>query len=97
MEYMSLLMHASAHGQLSIEVEMLLDQGAQVNLQTSLGNSALVFAVAAASPHSPKNGDPDIVTALLRAGAATKLGDRSGDTAMAVKLSCPTEVIRARW
>ena len=87
----TMLMRASAKGHHRL-VELLLQRGANVNLQDSDGNSALIFAVVAMRKGSV--GNLAIVRGLLRAGADVQLSSAKGWTAVeqAVKLECPKEV-----
>ena len=75
------LMVASTHGRYEIS-ELLLERGAQVNLQDSQGRSALMYAVV----KDERIPDKDAVgqaRLLLQHGANPQLEDREGNTALA--------------
>ena len=71
----TMLMFGSLHGQSQL-VDMLLGRRASVDLQNSLGGTALMSAAA--------GGHPGIVRRLLQAGAQTGLRDVKGWTALAI-------------
>jgi len=70
-------------------VELLIANGAAVNLQARNGRTALMYAA--------KNGDTQAVKALLRSGASVDIADNEGRTALmeAVRFSCDKDTIRA--
>ena len=85
----TLLMNATAGGQLKI-IELLIQRGANVNLQDSNGMNALVYAVVATREGGP--GSVAIVRELLRAGADVQLRtEKHGYTALdfAEQFKCP--------
>ncbi|HKP37790.1 MAG TPA: ankyrin repeat domain-containing protein [Pyrinomonadaceae bacterium] len=70
-------------------VELLIANGAEVNLQARDGSSAIMYAA--------KNSDIQAVKALLKSGALVNLADNEGETALikAVRFSCEEDIIRA--
>jgi hypothetical protein len=70
-------------------VELLITNGAVVNLQARDGGTALMYAA--------KNGDAQAVKALLKSGASVNIADNEGETALmnAVRFSCDEDTIRA--
>ena len=70
-------------------VELLIANGAAVNLQARDGRTALMYAA--------KNGDTRAVKALLKSGASIKIADNEGETALmnAVRFSCDEGTIKA--
>jgi ankyrin repeat protein len=70
-------------------VELLIANGAAVNLQARDGCTALMYAA--------KNGDTQAVKALLKSGASVNIADNEGQTALmnAVTFSCDEETVRA--
>ena len=74
LEGMTLLMGAAASGGQEAMVWMLLQRGASVNLQDSLGATALMHAAA--------HGHTTIAQALLDAEADASLQSKSGSTAL---------------
>jgi ankyrin repeat protein len=70
-------------------VELLIANGAMVNLQARDGRNALMYAA--------KNGDTQAVKALLKSGASVNIADNEGETALmnAVTFSCDEETVRA--
>ena len=70
-------------------VELLIANGAAVNLQARNGRTALMYAA--------KNGDTQAVKALLKSGASVSIADNEGQTALmnAVTFSCDEETVRA--
>src|SRR6266849_5857877 len=70
-------------------VELLIANGAAVNLQARNGRTALMYAA--------KNGDTQAVKALLKSGASVNIADNEGQTALmeAVRFSCDKDTIRA--
>jgi len=69
-------------------VELLIANGAAVNLQARNGRTALMYAA--------KNGDTRAVQALLKSGASVNTADKDGETALmnAVRFSCDEDTIR---
>ena len=69
-------------------VELLIANGAAVNLQARNGRTALMYAA--------KNGDTQAVKALLKSGASVNTADNEGETALmkAVTFSCDEDTIR---
>src|SRR5712691_866000 len=55
-------------------VELLIANGAAVNLQARNGRTALLYAA--------KNGDTQAVKALLKSGASVNIADNEGQTAL---------------
>lgn len=70
-------------------VELLVANGAEVNLQARDGRTALMCAA--------KNGDAQAVKALLRSGASVNVADNEGETALlkAVFFACDEETVKA--
>ncbi len=70
-------------------VELLIAKGAEVNLRSSDGTTALMYAAG--------NGDTQAVNALLRNGATVNAADNDGETALmkAAASSCNEETVRA--
>jgi ankyrin repeat protein len=70
-------------------VELLIANGAMVNLQARDGRTALMCAAG--------NGDTRAVKALLKSGASVNIADNEGQTALikAVRFSCDEDTIRA--
>jgi ankyrin repeat protein len=70
-------------------VELLIANGAVVNLQARDGSNALMYAAG--------NGDTQAVKALLKGGASVNIADNEGQTALmkAVRFSCNEDTIRA--
>ncbi len=70
-------------------VELLITNGAAVNLQSGDGSTALMYAA--------RNGDTQAVNVLLRNGALVNLADKEGETALmkAAASSCNEETVRA--
>ena len=70
-------------------VELLIANGAAVDLQARDGRTALMYAA--------KNGDARAVKALLKSGASVNIADNEGETALmnAVRFSCDEDPIRA--
>jgi uncharacterized protein len=70
-------------------VELLIAKGASVNLRSSDGTSALMYAA--------RNGDTQAVNALLTNGATVDAADNQGETALmkAAASSCNEETVRA--
>ena len=70
-------------------MELLIANGAAVNLQARDGRTALMYAA--------KNSDTRAVKALLKSGASVKIADNEGETALmnAVNFSCDEGTIRA--
>ena len=70
-------------------VELLIAKGATVNLRSSDGSTALMFAA--------RNGDTLAVNALLRNGAEVNIADKEGETPLmkAAANSCNEETVRA--
>jgi ankyrin repeat protein len=70
-------------------VELLIANGAMVNLQARDGRTALMCAAG--------NGDARAVKALLKSGASVNIADNEGQTALikAVRFSCDEDTIRA--
>ena len=80
--YFTPLAYAVVHKQVSA-VQLLLSMGADVNLRTNDGDSALLLAV--------QGGEPAIVDILLRAGAATHdLSFKEGPTINLITLATDT-------
>lgn len=70
-------------------IELLIAQGAEVNLRNSEGRTALMYAA--------RNGDAPAVNALLRSGASVNIADNNGETAVikAATNSCNEETVKA--
>ena len=70
-------------------VELLIANGAAVNLQARDGRTALMCAAG--------NGDAQAVKALLKSGASVNIADNEGQTALmkAVFFCCDEETVRA--
>jgi ankyrin repeat protein len=70
-------------------VELLITQGAAVNLRNNEGRTALMYAAT--------NGDAPAVNALLRSGASVNIADNNGETAVikAATNSCNEETVKA--
>ena len=79
----TMLMQASGSGHLKL-VELLIQRQANVNLQASVGVSALMGAVVAAREGGP--GSPAIVRELLRAGTDVALRNIKGYTALDIAM-----------
>ena len=70
-------------------VELLIAKGAEVNLRSRDGTTALMYAA--------RNGDTQAVNALLRSGASVNMADNEGETTLmkAAASSCSEETVRA--
>jgi ankyrin repeat protein len=70
-------------------VELLITNGAAVNLRNDEGRTALMYTA--------RNGDTPVVNALLRSGASVNIADNGGETAImrAAATSCSEETVRA--
>jgi len=70
-------------------VELLIANGATVNLRGDNGFTALMYAA--------RNGNTPVVNALLSNGAAVNVADNEGETALmkAAAASCNEETVRA--
>jgi len=70
-------------------IEVLIASGGAVNHRTRDGTTALMYAA--------RNGDTQVVNALLRKGASVSVADNDGETALikAAASSCNVETVQA--